>query len=257
MDTTENRKIESSLGGGEMILDVQDVSKHFGGVKAVNHARFHVNEKEIVGIIGPNGAGKTTLFNLISGNFPVTSGKIFFKGEDITNQKPYHLCKKGIGRTYQVVKPFGNISVLDNVIVGAFNKINNKKEAQEYSLEILQKVGLYHLKDYTGKSLTLANKKRLEVAKALATQPEILLLDEVMAGLNPTEVQEVLPMIRSLRDDGITIVLIEHIMEVVMTICDRIVVINHGEKIAEGNAEEVANNPQVIEAYLGGEVTHA
>jgi len=240
-----------------MFLNVKSVSKHFGGVKAVNNASFHVDEKEIVGIIGPNGAGKTTLFNLISGNFPVTSGEIIFKGENITNQKPYHLCKKGIGRTYQVVKPFGNISVLDNVIVGAFNKISNKKEAEEYSLEILKKVGLYHLKDYTGKSLTLANKKRLEVAKALATQPEILLLDEVMAGLNPTEVKEVLPMIRSLRDDGITIVLIEHIMEVVMTICDRIVVINHGEKIAEGTATEVANNQSVIEAYLGGEVTNA
>ncbi|MEI3606637.1 ABC transporter ATP-binding protein [Pseudogracilibacillus sp. SE30717A] len=240
-----------------MLLEVNNVSKHFGGVKAVNNSSFTVGKNEIVGIIGPNGAGKTTLFNLISGNFPVTNGNINFKGENITNQKPYILCKKGIGRTYQVVKPFGNITVLENVIVGAFNKINSKDEAKEYSLEILKKVGLYEQRNQIGKSLTLANKKRLEVAKALATQPELLLLDEVMAGLNPTEIKDVLPMIQSLNDDGITIILIEHIMEVVMTICDRIIVINHGEKIAEGTAEEIANNDKVIEAYLGGEATNA
>lgn len=240
-----------------MFLQVNNVAKHFGGVKAVNNTSFHVNQNEILGIIGPNGAGKTTLFNLISGNYPVTSGDIIFQGENITNQKPYDLCKKGIGRTYQVVKPFGNISVLDNVIVGAFNKFNRKDEAEKYSLEILKKVGLYDEKDQIGKSLTLANKKRLEVAKALATQPDLLLLDEVMAGLNPTEVKEVLPMIKSIREDGVTIILIEHIMEVVMTICDRIIVINHGEKIAEGTAEEVANNEKVIEAYLGGAAVDA
>lgn len=240
-----------------MVLQVNHVAKYFGGVKAVNDTSFYVNKNEIVGIIGPNGAGKTTLFNLISGSFPVTLGEIIFKGENITNQKPYVLCKKGIGRTYQVVKPFGNISVLDNVIVGAFNKIDSKEEARQFSLEILKKVGLYDKKNQIGKSLTLADKKRLEVAKALATQPEILLLDEVMAGLNPTEIKDVLPMIQSLKDDGMTIVLIEHIMEVVMTICDRIIVINHGEKIAEGTAEEVANDKKVIEAYLGGETANA
>lgn len=240
-----------------MFLEVNNVAKHFGGVKAVNNTSFHVNQNEILGIIGPNGAGKTTLFNLISGNYLVTSGDIIFQGENITNQKPYDLCKKGIGRTYQVVKPFGNISVLDNVIVGAFNKFNRKDEAEKYSLEILKKVGLYDERYLIGKSLTLANKKRLEVAKALATQPDLLLLDEVMAGLNPTEVKEVLPMIKSIREDGVTIILIEHIMEVVMTICDRIIVINHGEKIAEGTAEEVANNEKVIEAYLGGAAVDA
>lgn len=240
-----------------MFFEVKNVSKHFGGVKAVNNTSFHVNKNEIIGIIGPNGAGKTTLFNLISGNYPVTSGEIIFQGENITNQKPYHLCKKGIGRTYQVVKPFGNISVLDNVIVGAFNKFKRKEDAEKYSLEILKKVGLYEERHQIGKSLTLANKKRLEVAKALATQPDLLLLDEVMAGLNPTEVKEVLPIIESIRENGVTIILIEHIMEVVMTICDRIIVINHGEKIAEGTAEEVANDKKVIEAYLGGEAANA
>src|SRR5699024_10287095 len=159
--------------------------------------------------------------------------------------------------TYQVVKPFGNISVLDNVIVGAFNKFNRKDEAEAYSLEILKKVGLYEERDQIGKSLTLANKKRLAVAKALATQPDLLLLDEVIAGVNTKEVKEDLPMIKSSRKEGVTIILIEHIMEVVMTICDRIVVINHGEKIAEGTAEEVANNEKVIEAYLGGEAVNA
>jgi branched-chain amino acid transport system ATP-binding protein len=240
-----------------LILQVNDVSKQFGGLKAVNGVNFDVHFKEIVGLIGPNGAGKTTLFNLISGSLPVTSGKIIFNGEDITSQKPYVLCKKGIGRTYQVVKPFGNISVLENVMVGAFNKISNTKEAKEYSLEILKRVGLDKKKDQVGKSLTIAEKKRLEVAKALATQPKLLLLDEVMAGLNPSEVKEMLPMIKELRESGITILIIEHIMQVIMNICDRIVVIHHGEKIAEGTPKEIANNKDVIKAYLGEELNLA
>ncbi|WP_028391991.1 ABC transporter ATP-binding protein [Bacillus cihuensis] len=240
-----------------MIIQVKEVSKHFGGLKAVNGVSFDVNKKEIVGIIGPNGAGKTTLFNLISGSLPVTSGQVVFNNEDITSQKPYVICQKGIGRTYQIVKPFGNISVLENVMVGAFNKATSTKEAREFSMKILEKVGLIQKKDQVGKSLTIADKKRLEVAKALATQPTLLLLDEVMAGLNPSEVKEILPMIKGLRDDGITIILIEHIMEVVMKVCDRIVVVHHGEKIAEGTPKEIANNPEVIKAYLGEELSFA
>ncbi|MBT2727454.1 ABC transporter ATP-binding protein [Bacillus sp. ISL-75] len=240
-----------------MIIQVKELSKHFGGLKAVKNVSFDVNENEIVGIIGPNGAGKTTLFNLISGSLGVTSGKVIFNNEDITSQKPYVICKKGIGRTYQIVKPFGNISVLENVMVGAFNKASNTREAREYSMEILKKVGLDKKKDQVGKSLTIADKKRLEVAKALATQPTVLLLDEVMAGLNPSEVKEIMPMIKGLRDSGITIILIEHIMEVVMNVCDRIVVVHHGEKIAEGTPKEIANNPEVIKAYLGEELSFA
>lgn len=241
----------------KLIIQVKEVSKHFGGLKAVNRISFDIKEKEIVGIIGPNGAGKTTLFNLISGSLPVTSGQVVFNNENITSQKPYIICKKGIGRTYQIVKPFGNISVLENVMVGAFNKASSTKEAKQFSLEILFKVGLEKKKDQIGKSLTIADKKRLEVAKALATQPTLLLLDEVMAGLNPSEVKELLPMIKGLRDSGITIILIEHIMEVVMTVCDRIVVVHHGEKIAEGTPKEIANNPEVIKAYLGEELSFA
>ncbi|RFU64821.1 ABC transporter ATP-binding protein [Peribacillus glennii] len=240
-----------------MIIQVKEVAKQFGGLRAVNNVSFDVNSKEILGIIGPNGAGKTTLFNLISGSLPVTSGTVTFNGEDITSQKPFVICKKGIGRTYQVVKPFGGITVLENVMVGAFNKASSTKEAREYALEILKKVGLDKKKDQIGNSLTIADKKRLEVAKALATQPKLLLLDEVMAGLNPSEVKEMLPIIRGLRESGITIIIIEHIMEVIMSVCDRIVVIHHGEKIAEGTPKEIANNEEVIKAYFGEEVSHA
>jgi branched-chain amino acid transport system ATP-binding protein len=240
-----------------LILQVKDAVKQFGGLKAVDNVSFNVNYKEIVGVIGPNGAGKTTLFNLISGSLPLTSGKIIFEGEDITNQKAFKICKKGIGRTYQVVKPFGNITVLENVMVGAFNKINDASKAKEYSIEVLKKVGLYEKKDMVGNSLTLADKKRLEVAKALATQPKLLLLDEVMAGLNPTEIKEIIPIIKKLRNEGLTIILIEHIMEFVMAICERIIVINHGQKLAEGTPEEIANNEEVIKAYLGEELSLA
>lgn len=241
-----------------MIIDVQNINKQFGGLKAVNNVSFRVEEKEILGIIGPNGAGKTTIFNLISGNLPVTSGTVTFNNEETTNMKPHHLCKKGIGRTFQVVKPFGNISVLENVMVGAFNTISNTKKVREFSLEILEKVGLADQKDQIGNSLTIASKKRLEVAKALATKPKVLLLDEVMAGLNQTEIKEMLPLIYRLRDEeGITIVVIEHIMEVVMNICDKIMVINHGNKIAEGTPQEVANDKEVIKAYFGEEINLA
>lgn len=239
------------------MLEIKNVSKHFQGVKAVNQLNFSVEKGQIFGVIGPNGAGKTTLFNLISGNFSVSEGEIHFDQQDITNTKSYLICQKGIGRTYQVVKPFAALSVLENVMVGAFNTIKSKDEALKFSMDILTKVGLQKKALSIGSSLTLAEKKRMEIARALATKPKLLLLDEVMAGLNSSEVKELLPLILSLRDEGITIIIIEHIMEVVMTICDQIVVINYGEKIAEGNPDEIANHPEVIKAYLGEEITIA
>lgn len=240
-----------------MILKVNKLAKHFGGVKAVVNVSFDLQEGEILGIIGPNGAGKTTLFNLISGSMPVTNGTIEFQGENITNQKPFIICQKGIGRTYQVVKPFGAISVLENVMVGAFNTKKSRHEAEKLSIQILELVNLIHKKDAIGNSLTIADKKRLELAKALATMPKVLLLDEVMAGLNPSEVKEILPIFDQIKARGISIILIEHIMEVVMNVCDRIVVVHHGEKISEGTPTEIANDPEVIKAYLGEEIALA
>ncbi|WP_206808528.1 ABC transporter ATP-binding protein [Paradesulfitobacterium ferrireducens] len=240
-----------------MILQINSARKDFGGVTAVNNVSFDVKQQEIVGIIGPNGAGKTTLFNLISGALPLSAGKIIFKGEDITNQKPDLICKKGVGRTFQEVKPFGNISVLENVQTGAYNRLSRRKEAREFAEHVLEKVRLIHRKDVTAKSLTIADKKRLEVARALATKPELLLLDEVMAGLNTSEIQEIIPLIRSLAEEGITLIVIEHIMEVIIQLSHRVIVIQHGEKIAEGTPTEVINNKRVIEAYLGEEITIA
>lgn len=235
------------------MLEVKKISKAFGGVKAVNDVSFTIKKGEIVGLIGPNGAGKTTIFNMITVVYPLTNGEIYFSDKLISKlHHPSDVCKVGIGRTFQVVKPFGGMTVLENVMVGAFNTTNSANLAKEKALFAMERVGLVRNKDVLAKSLTIVDRKRLEVARALATEPLLLLLDEVLAGLNPTEVEEILPLINSIRDQGTTIFMIEHIMAAMMKLSDRIVVLHHGEKLAEGTPAEITSNEKVIEAYFGG-----
>jgi branched-chain amino acid transport system ATP-binding protein len=207
----------------------------------------------ILGLIGPNGAGKSTAFNCIAGLYSATSGQVIYKDDDITKLKSYDVCRKGIARTFQLSKPFPNKSVLKNVMVGGFLWSKDRNRAEEKALEVLEFVNLIGKRDVLGKSLTVADRKRLELARALATDPALLLLDEVMAGLRPAEVEEVITIIRKINERGITIFLIEHIMQAIMSLSDLIVVIHYGRKIAEGQPEEIASNEQVIKAYLGEE----
>jgi branched-chain amino acid transport system ATP-binding protein len=239
------------------IFEVKNLVKHFGGLAAVDNVSFEVEKGEILGLIGPNGSGKTTIFNCISSYFPVTGGKIYYKGQDITGLKTNRICKLGVGRTFQVVKPLGRLSVLDNVIAAAFAKAKTKKEARKKALETLEFCGLDHRRDVIAKSLPIGERKRLEITRSLATCPELLLLDETAAGLNPSELFEIIDLIRKIRDKGITIIIVEHIMKVMMTISDRIHAINFGQTIATGTPREVANNRAVIEAYLGEEYAHS
>jgi len=234
-----------------IFFEVKDLVKHFGGLAAVNRVSFNVQQGEIFGLIGPNGSGKTTMFNLISSYHSVTDGKILFKDRDITDLKTHKICKLGIGRTFQVVKPLGRLTVLDNVIASAFARVNTKHEARDLALETLSFCGLKHRKDVLAKSLPIGERKRLEITRAVATKPELLLLDETAAGLNPSEVDAAIALIKKIRDRGVTVIIVEHIMKVIMTISDRIHAINFGQTIAEGTPEEVANHPAVIEAYLG------
>jgi branched-chain amino acid transport system ATP-binding protein len=235
----------------KVLLELKNVTIKFGGLTAVSDLSFKLFEGEIVGLIGPNGAGKTTVFNLISGVYRPTEGEIYLNGENITGLKPFQICHRGIGRTFQVVRPFGGKSVLYNVMVGAFLRTNDTRKSREKALEVLQLVGLYNKKDVLAKNLTIVDRKRLEVAKALATEPKLLLLDEVLAGLNPAEVDEAVEMIRQIHKSGITILLIEHVLKAAMALSQRIMVLDYGKKIAEGSPEEVTSNPEVIKAYLG------
>jgi branched-chain amino acid transport system ATP-binding protein len=225
--------------------------KYFGGLAAVNGVSFEIKSGEILGLIGPNGSGKTTIFNLISGFYRPTSGAIYFKGKRIDRLKTHKICRLGIGRTFQVVKPLRRMTVLDNVIASAFCRVNTLREAREAALETLDFCGLSSRKHFLAKSLTIGDRKRLEITRALATKPELLLLDETSAGLNPTELDEAIRLIAKIRDSGVTIIVVEHIMKVIMNISDRIHVINFGQTIAEGTPQEVAKDKAVIEAYLG------
>lgn len=235
------------------LLEIDRLTKDFGGLRAVDRLDLTIEAGMIFGLIGPNGAGKSTAFNCVAGLYSATSGRVLYKDDDITHLKPYDVCRRGIVRTFQLVKPFPTKSVLKNVTVGGFLRSKNRNEAEEKALEVLEFVGLMDKKDVLGKSLTIADRKRLELARALATEPTLLLLDEVMAGLRPAEVEQVITIIRKINERGITIFLIEHIMQAIMSLSDLIVVIHYGKKIAEGQPEEIASNEQVIKAYLGEE----
>ena len=236
------------------ILEGKGVSKNFGGLVAVSDVDFHIEQGEIVGMIGPNGAGKTTLFNLISAALSTREGKIKFKGQVITGLKPDRICRMGIARTFQSVKVFPNMPAIINVYIGSLFGIGNRISLADASLDaeaLLDFVGLSAAKDTPAKDLTLVNQKRVEVARALATRPELLLLDELMAGLNYTEVTKAMELVTRIRNKGITVFMIEHVMKAIMGVCDRIIVLHHGQKIAEGTPQEIASNKTVIEVYLG------
>jgi branched-chain amino acid transport system ATP-binding protein len=237
------------------ILEVFNLSKSFGGVTALSDVEFTVEEGEVFGLIGANGAGKTTLFSIISGFYPPSAGTVRFKGENITGRKPFEICRKGIVRTFQVVRPFRNMTVLKNVMVGKLfgkDRLTDQKEAEREARRILDFVGLSAKSGMVAGELGLVDHKRLELARSLTTNPDVLLLDEVLAGLTPTETAEAMDIIKDVRQNmGLTILIVEHVMKAVVGLCDRILVLHYGRKIAEGTPKEITENPEVIEAYLG------
>jgi len=234
------------------LLDIQHVTKDFGGLRANSDISFAMEKGELLGLIGPNGAGKTTLFNCISGLHPVSSGRILFDGEDITELKAHEVARRGLARTFQVYVASGDLSVEENVMVGCFMRQRSRARAKAKADEILAYLKLGDLSDYLVSELPVAAQKRVTMATALGTDPKLLLLDEVAAGLNPSEIEEILTSIRHVHNElGVTVMLIEHVMELVMKISDRVIVLDSGQKIAEGNPEEIAGDPAVIKAYLG------
>ncbi len=236
-----------------MILQVQNITKRFGGLQALSNVSFDVSEGQILGLIGPNGAGKTTLFNVINGVYRPEEGRIIFRNQDVTGKKPYQLARMGMARTHQIVRPLRDLTVQDNVIAGScFGRENNSlSQAAQIANDVLHFVGLEQRVEQLAGSLNVAQKKRLELARALAANPYLLLLDEVLAGLNQSEITQMVETIRKIRDQGITMIMIEHVMHAVMNLSDRIIVLDYGSQIAEGTPAEIANNAKVIEAYLG------
>jgi branched-chain amino acid transport system ATP-binding protein len=233
------------------LLEVTGITKRFGGLCAVNQLDLSLDKGQILGLIGPNGAGKTTAFNMISGFYQPDEGQVIFDGQDITGLRPDQVCKIGVTRTFQVVKPFPQLTVRDNIMVGAYNRTNDRKESRNKAEEIIEFLGMQDMREMTAGSLSVAYRKRLEVAKALATDPKIILLDEAMAGLRPTETDEMIELVREISRQGIALLLVEHVMRVIMSLAERIVVIHHGEKIAEGEPEQIVQDKSVIDAYLG------
>jgi branched-chain amino acid transport system ATP-binding protein len=233
------------------LLKVSGLSKHFGGLTANQNVDITVEKGEITGLIGPNGAGKTTLFNCITGFYKPESGKVIFSETDITGWPPEKICRIGIARTHQLAKPFAQITVLENVMIGSFLLTSSTSKARESAMEILEFTGLLSKRDMLAANLTVADKKRLEIARALATKPKLLMLDEAMSGLTPTETKEAVDLILELQKNGMTIFLVEHVMEVVMPISRRVAVLDYGCKIAEGPPREIVRNDLVIKAYLG------
>jgi branched-chain amino acid transport system ATP-binding protein len=236
------------------LLTVTDLTKDFGGLRAVSRLSFDAEPGEILGLIGPNGAGKTTVFNLVTGFLRPTAGRILLAGRSVVGLRPHAITRRGIARTFQVVKPFPRLSVRENVTLAAFCHEAARRRAETLAAQVLERVGLQDKLDSRAADLTLGEQKRLEIARALATDPRLLLLDEPMGGLNPREVNAACALVEQIRADGVSVILVEHVMKAIMRISNRIVVIHHGEKIADGPPERVVNDPGVIAAYLGTRV---
>jgi branched-chain amino acid transport system ATP-binding protein len=233
------------------LLEVQALSRHYGGVKAVDQVSLTVADGGVVGLIGPNGAGKTTLFGMIAGSVAPSSGRLLFEGRDVTGWKPHQACHAGVGRTFQLMRLFGSMTVLDNVASAALVRSRTPKAAKRVASDVLEQLGLAHLASAQAHGLTAGLKKRLEMARALATRPRLLLLDEVLSGLTPTEAREAVDVVRSVNRSGTTVVMVEHVMEVIMPLCDTVIVLHHGEKLTEGQPDAVVRDQRVIDAYLG------